>query len=606
MANQKFKTKVQADAGISLPLESASKALQIDPSGNVQSSTITTTELGYLSGVTSAIQTQLGNKADGSALTDHINDMSDAHAASAITNTPAGNLAATTVQAALDELQSDIDSRALASALSDHISDVTDAHDASAISNVAAGNLAATDVQSALNELQSDIDSRALDSAVVKKDGSVAFTADQSMGNFKLTSVAAPSSSSDAANKGYVDAVAEGLRPKEAVRVATTANIDLTEDLENGDSIDGVALVTGDRVLVKSQTDESENGIYIVPASGAASRSTDFDSLSPIDEINGSMVAVQEGTANAGKVFVQSGVVATLNTDDITFVFFNSSASLVGGDGVTVSGSNISVDHDGEGLQFSTNQLALELDGSTLSKSSSGLKLSDTAVTPATYGTSNDVAQFTVDQQGRITSASDVAIDHDALLNFVSNEHIDHSSVSIETTANSGLAGGGNITATRSLSVDVTNLTAETSVANADLVVIYDDSATTHRKMTRANFLSGVTLSSPGDINESTFALTNDQSTVADVTGLAFNNAVVRSFEALVTIVIDATADLYETYKLVGIQKGASWDMAPSSVGDDSLVTFSITNAGQIQYTSADYAGFVSGEISYRAITLSI
>lgn len=80
--------------------------------------------------------------------------------ASAVTNTPSGNLVATDVQTALNELQSDIDTRAVASDFSNHINDTSDAHDASAISSVASGNLVATDVQSALNELQSDIDTR--------------------------------------------------------------------------------------------------------------------------------------------------------------------------------------------------------------------------------------------------------------------------------------------------------------------------------------------------------------------------------------------------------------------------------------------------------------
>ena len=66
MADQKFKSKISAEAGVALPAESASKVLQLDGSGNVQSSSVTTTELGYVSGVTSAIQTQLGNKIDSS------------------------------------------------------------------------------------------------------------------------------------------------------------------------------------------------------------------------------------------------------------------------------------------------------------------------------------------------------------------------------------------------------------------------------------------------------------------------------------------------------------------------------------------------------------
>jgi hypothetical protein len=89
---------------------------------------------------------------------DHIADTVAAHAGTAIANTPSGNLAATTVQAALNELQTDVDTRATATALTDHISDAADAHAASAITNTPSGNLAATTVQAALNELQTELD----------------------------------------------------------------------------------------------------------------------------------------------------------------------------------------------------------------------------------------------------------------------------------------------------------------------------------------------------------------------------------------------------------------------------------------------------------------
>ncbi len=345
------------------------------------------------------------------SLNAHVNDTTDAHDASAISNVASGNLVATDVQSALNELQTELDGKALASDLSNHLSDATDAHDASAISSVASGNLAATDVQSALNELQSDIDTRALDSAVIKKDGSVAFTAAQSMGGFKLTSLAAGTASSDAVNKGQMDAALEGLKPKAAVRVASTANLVIATALNSGDVIDGVTLANGDRVLVKDQTAAEANGIYVVSATPA--RSTDFDSLSPIDEVNGSLVAVQEGTTNAGKIFVQSGTVATLDTDPISFVFFNSASAMVGGDGITVSGSNISVDHDGQGLQIVSTQLALELDGSTLTKSATGLKVSDATLAQylkhdGTVAMSGDlnVADFAITDVSNISRTS--------------------------------------------------------------------------------------------------------------------------------------------------------------------------------------------------------
>lgn len=197
-------------------------------------------------------------------------------------------------------------------------------------------------------------------------------------------------------------------------------------------------------------------------------------------------------------------------------------------------------------------------------------------------------------------------VDHDSLNNFVANEHVDHSTVSITTATDSGLTGGGNITATRSLSVDINGTTAETSADNADAILIYDNSATALKKMTRANFLSGIPVGSAGDINETSFSAANNQVAAANVTGLAFANATVRSFDAQVSVAIDATTDLFETFNLRGIQKGSSWDMAVVSNGDDSGIVFSITTAGQVQYTSTNEAGFVSNDIRFRAITTSL
>ncbi len=136
----------------------AGSAITNTPSGNLAATTV--------QAALNELQTDVDTRATSSELTAHTTDVADAHAGSAITNTPSGNLAATTVQGALNELQSDVDTRALASDLSAHLADTSDAHDASAISNVASGNLAATDVQAALNELQTDVDTRATSTAL--------------------------------------------------------------------------------------------------------------------------------------------------------------------------------------------------------------------------------------------------------------------------------------------------------------------------------------------------------------------------------------------------------------------------------------------------------
>lgn len=562
---RKFKGDVRIEGDIQLPNETASRVLVVDGSGDVAASSTTTTELAFLDGVTSSVQDQI-----------------DA------------------AQTAADDAQADIDA---------HIGDSVDAHDASAISNVAAGNLAATDVQGALNELQSDVDTRALDSAVIKKDGSVAFTADQSMGGFKLTNVGAPTTGSDAANKSYVDNALEGLKPKAAVRVATTAAGTLATSFEDGDTIDGVVLATGDRILIKDQAAPAENGIYVVQASGAPVRATDFDSVSPIDEINKAFVATQEGTANAGKIFVQYGVVATIGTDAINFVFFNSVSGLTGGDGITVSGSNISVDQDGEGLTFVTGQLSIELDGSTLAKSGSGLKLSDTAATPGSFGSATETVTFVVDQQGRITDSSEQAIAipasqvtdfNEAAQDAVGTILVD--SNTIDFTYTDG---------TPSIVADVKTQMSLTSDSSG--IKLDGDEASPGNTQYYGTDGSGVkgfhsipAVGSAGDIQETSFSAANNQAAVANVTGLAFAAGTVRSFSALVSVEIDATGELYEQFTLQGINKNGSFNLSVDSVGDNSGIVFSITSAGQIQYTSTNVSGFVSNSIKFRAQTTTV
>lgn len=111
---------------------------------------------------------------------------------------------------------------------------------------------------------------------------------------------------------------------------------------------------------------------------------------------------------------------------------------------------------------------------------------------------------------------------------------------------------------------------------------------------------------SPGDISETSFSGANNVSSPANVTGFVFSNAVVRSFKALVSVFVNATSPLYETFELQGIQKGSSWEMAISSVGDASGVLFTITNAGQVQYVDNNYTGFTALTVKFRAITTSV
>lgn len=180
------------------------------------------------------------------------------------------------------------------------------------------------------------------------------------LNNKNITDLADGVNPTDAVTLQQVQAFLRGLDWKDSVRAASTANVTLASALINGLSMDGVSLVTGDRVLLKDQTAPAENGIYVVVAAGAASRATDADSNA---EVTPAMaVSVEEGTVAGDKAYnLTTNGPITLNTTGLTF-------SVLGGGGTTYTA-------DGNGLELSGSQFALELDGTTLSKGASGLRI---------------------------------------------------------------------------------------------------------------------------------------------------------------------------------------------------------------------------------------
>ena len=163
-----------------------------------------------------------------------------------------------------------------------------------------------------------------------KKDGSVAFTGNQSMGGNLLTNLSTPSAGTDAANKNYVDTAISGLNSlfdaKGSVKVATSTAGTLATSFANGQTVDGVVLATNDRILIKNQASQAENGIYVVNASGVPTRATDMDVWT---EVPGAFVAVEEGTANADTIWLcTSNQGGTLGSTAITFQQIPTTAGL--------------------------------------------------------------------------------------------------------------------------------------------------------------------------------------------------------------------------------------------------------------------------------------
>lgn len=197
----------------------------------------------------------------------------------------------------------------------------------------AATTLAATDIPTLTAAKISDFDTQVRTSTVAQLAAPAAALA---MNSQKITGLADPTLAQDAATKNYVDTVAQGLNAKLSVHAATTGNITLS----GTQTVDGVALVANDRVLVKNQTTTTENGIYVV-AAGAWTRATDANSWA---ELISAFTFVEEGTVNADTGWVSTvNAGGTLGSTAVTFTQFSAAGAYTAGTGMTASGNTFNV-----------------------------------------------------------------------------------------------------------------------------------------------------------------------------------------------------------------------------------------------------------------------
>jgi hypothetical protein len=251
---------------------------------------VSDTEIGYLNGVTSAIQTQIDAKAP--------------TANASFTGTfsaPSGTITSTMI---------------------------------------ADGTIVDGDISASAAVAQSKIANLTTDLAAKLALAGGTMTGAIAMGTNKITGLGTPTADADAATKAYVDAATAGLNVHAAVQAATTANVTLASALENGDTLDGVTLATGNRVLVKNQTDKTENGIYVVKASGAPDRADDYNTAGEVDA--GDFIFVEAGTANGKTGYVQTNVITTVGSDNIEFTQFSGAGTYTAGTGLTLTGTTFS------------------------------------------------------------------------------------------------------------------------------------------------------------------------------------------------------------------------------------------------------------------------
>lgn len=167
--------------------------------------------------------------------------------------------------------------------------------------------------------------------------GSTALSATTIAASFSQVTVAAdPTVALQVATKQYVDNVAQGLDAKPSVRVATVANITLSAP----QTIDGVAVIAGDRVLVKAQSAPAENGIYVA-AAAAWTRATDFDTWV---DVPGAFVFVEQGTVTQNSGWTcTADAGGTLGVTAVAWAQFSAAGAYTASNGVTLSGSNFTL-----------------------------------------------------------------------------------------------------------------------------------------------------------------------------------------------------------------------------------------------------------------------
>jgi hypothetical protein len=223
--------------------------------------------------------------------------------------------------------------------------------------------------------------------------------------NARITNVAEPSSDSDAATKYYVDAARSGLDVKQSVRAATTAAITLS----NTQTVDGVALSVGDRVLVKDQADATTNGLYSV-SSGSWTRTSDADNTPSGEVTAGMFVFVTEGTNNSDSGWVlTTNDPITLGSSSLNFTQFSGTGTLIAGAGLSKTGFTVDVNVGG-GIEIvsDTVQIASSAAGAGLTLATGVLAVGGTANRITVGADAVDIAATYVGQTS-ITTLGTVA-----------------------------------------------------------------------------------------------------------------------------------------------------------------------------------------------------
>ena len=326
--------------------------------------------------------------------------------------------------------------------------------------------------------------------------------------------------------KEYVDSLLNGLSWKEPVVAGSSSNVTISSDLEVGDTLDGVTLSLGDRVLLLGQTTASENGVWAVAASGAPSRPTDF---STGDDASSHAFFITSGTSNGdhGYVNTDSSGSAVIDTNDLTFVQFNGAENIIAAAGLSKSGNSMAVNVDDSSIEITGDALQVKSSGVTNAMLSnpaltvnagSGLINGGSVALGASTTLDVNVDDSTIEIHSDALRVKDAGVTNAKLAN-----------PSLTVTAGSGLINGGSVALGASTTLDV-NVDDSTIEIDTDALRVKDSGITNAKLANSAvTVTAGDGMQTGGSVALGSSVTLDVDSTVVRTSG-AQNIAGVKSF----------------------------------------------------------------------------
>jgi hypothetical protein len=414
----------------------------------------------------------------------------------------------------------------------------------------------------------------------------------------RITELATPTASTDAATKQYVDDVAQGLAVHAPCDVGTTGTLasitggtitydngtagvgaTLTTSSGNFNTIDGESFGTGERILVKDEATTANNGIYVKTSATVLTRADDFNT--PTEIAGGDFTFVSTGTTLNDSGFVNTDPVSTVGTDPITFVQFSGAGTYTAGSGLTLSGSEFSI--------------------------------TNTAVSSGSYGNGTHNATFTVNSRGQLTSGANVSITAPAgaLTGTTINSSVTDSSLTSVGTIDTGVWNGSVIGASyiATLNQNTTGYAATVSTAAQPNIT----SVGTLSGLTVSGTISGSVSGSAGSVagqnvsGEVDFAQVANSVAGANVSGTVASATTAASASSVAGQNVSGEVDFAQVANSVAggnvsgtVASATSASSATTAGSTSSSATFNNSGSGVASGTA--FNGGTARTISYNTI----